>query len=326
MRFLAIAIIPFFILASCASKTFFDQLSQKESDLKYKADFRSYLGLEYLDFARNLMSVGDEEVAEYFSNKGYNIINYGDIISENPIKWDADQAQIELMIMMQKRLEDLIVNSQLQRNIPIQLAHLTFLYDCWISRESKSIYIADELARCRVRFTKLLNEIEYYLTDLRRDKTQQVIIEKPDFELFRILFDFNSYKLNDMSNKKLFDSIEFIKKINNNYRILLVGNADRSGNVLYNKSLSIKRINTVKNYLIKNGIPNDFIETKALGEEFPDILTVDGKKKQANRSVEIYVLIGKGQESFDKYPVPFIKNFVYQKEIKKVREDRGLKN
>lgn len=326
MRLLIIFLIQIVFLSSCASKTYFEQLSQKESDLKYKADFRSYLGLEYLDFARNLKSVGDEEVAEYFANKGFNIINYGDIISENPIKWDADQAQIELMIMMQKRLEDLVINSQLQRNIPIQLAHLTFLYDCWISRESKSIYIADELARCRVRYTKLLNEIEYYLNDLRRDKTQIVVIEEPDFKMYRILFDFNSYKLNDKATKDLFDTIEFIKNIDNNYRILLVGNTDRSGSFLYNKSLSIKRINTVENYLVKNGVPKDFIETRALGEEFPDILTVDGKKRQANRSVEIYILTGQGHDSFKEYPVPFIRNFIYQKEIKKEREGRGLKN
>ncbi len=314
------------VLSSCVLKKNYNVLSDFESHLIYKGDYRSYLGLEYLDFARRYRAVDDNYATEYFSTKGLRVITDEDIIPENPRDWNADESQIELMMLMQTRLENLMGKEYLQKNIPIQLAHLVYLYDCWIARESNSVFIADEMARCRVRFIKLLNEIEYYLANINRDRSKPIKIEKPEFELFRINFDFDSSNLNDKAFYDLYKALSYIESINRGFKVLLVGNADRLGSKIYNKALSLNRVLTVKNYLIKNGVDESFIISKALGEEFPEIITFDGKSNQPNRSVEIYVITGLSDYVVKELPVPLVKNQVYQNEIRKARQSKGLNN
>ncbi len=313
-------------LTGCILKKNFDVLSDFEPHLIYKGDYISYLGLEYLDFARKLRSVEDFESSEYFSKKGLAAITDSEIALENPLDWDADKSQVQLMILMQTRMESLMRRKFLQKSIPIQLSHLVFLYDCWVSTESRAIFVADDLARCRVRFIKLLNEVEYYLTNLNNDKTEPVKIKEPEFELFRVKFDYDSFQLNDKAFHDLYQALSYLESLDQGFKLLLVGNTDRSGSRMYNKILSLNRVLTIKKYLMSNGISEDLIKTEALGEEFPEIVTFDGKSNQPNRSVEIYVITGIPDEIANTLPVPLVKNQVYQKEIRKAREMRGLEN
>jgi outer membrane protein OmpA-like peptidoglycan-associated protein len=310
------------LLVSCLSKTPLQILSAQEGSLKTRGGYDSYLVLEYLDFARNLYSVKDKKNAQYFAQKGLNLLKDGNIIPENPLKWKADPVQIEEMVLMQKRLEMVLDSPHMTFYLPIQLAHLTYLYDCWISRESKAVFRADELAQCRTRFNKLLDEIEHYIDDLKKDKQPKVEITEPEFKSFEIIFDLNSFKFNDKANKDTVEILKYLKSQKDGYRILLVGNADRTGLELYNQTMALKRAETVKNYLIKNGVSKDLIELRSMGEDFPDVITKDGTQKQANRTVGIYVL--KGFNSFTALPLPLIQNYVYREAIKKERVKRGL--
>jgi outer membrane protein OmpA-like peptidoglycan-associated protein len=317
MRFLVILLLLF----SCAPKAF-EMLSSKESELRTRGGYQSYLALEYLDFARRLHSIKDTKNADYFSNKGLMIIAGQDALPENPIKWKADQAQMEEMILMQKRLEKVLNDKQLKFQLPIQLAHLTYLYDCWISRESSQVFRSDELAQCRVRFSKLIDEIEHYGEERTKDRNPKVEIIEPKFERFEILFDFNSDKFNDKANREMIKVLKRISELYGDYRILVVGNADRVGNEIYNQQLAFKRAEVARNYLIKNGVGEDMVEIRAVGEDFPDILTKDGLQKQNNRFVEIYLM--RGAKSFEKYPIPLIKNIIYRDDLLKDREESGI--
>lgn len=313
-------LIPFFLLISCTTKL--ERLSRVEGSLRTERKYDSYLALEYLEYSRNLASVKDKKKSEYFAKKGLDLIDRKIIVPENPINWEADPAQVEEMVLMQDRLETILNTSNLKFYLPIQLAHLTYLYDCWISRESKAVFRADELAQCRVRFYKLAEEIEHYLVDLKKDQQPKVKIIEPEFERFEILFDFNSSKFNDKANADLIKILNYLKTIQVGYRILLVGNADRSGHELYNRDLASYRAEVVKYYLSKNGVAKESIETRSAGEDFPDILTKDGVHQQSNRTVGIYVM--KGLRDFSDYPLPLIENYVYRDEIKKARKERGL--
>ncbi len=313
------------LVAVSCSKTPFELLSEQERSLRSKGDYNAYLSLEYLQFSRSLLQVDDKKTSKYFAKKGLKVASNQRVVPENPLDWDADKEQVEEMIIMQKRLETVLYEPNIKFYLPIQLAHLTYLYDCWISRESKAIFRADELARCRVRYVKLLNEVELYIEDLKKDKTPKVKITEPKFERFEIFFDFNNYKLNNKANKKLISVLKYLKTLNGDYRILLVGNADRSGKELYNQNLALNRAARVKNYLRKNGVVENLIEMRSVGEDFPDILTRDGSQKQMNRSVGIYILKG-GFKSFKSFPLPLIDNYVYRDEIRRARDRRGLKN
>lgn len=299
-----------------------DLLSMRENNLRAVDSYNSYLALEYLQFARNLSQSGNKKDSNYFAKKGLKAAENEEVIPENPIKWGADSAQLEELIATQKRLE-MTDDLQIKKQIPIQLAHLNYLYDCWASKESKPIFRASELAKCKVRFLKLLEEVEYYIDDLKKDRTPKTIIIEPEFESFEILFDFNNDKFNEKANKDLLSILKYLLNSRGEYRLLLVGSSDRVGLELYNHDLSMKRVQVVKNYLIKNGVAEDLIETRFYGEDFPDILTKQGSQHQLNRLVGIYVL--KGAKSFADYPLPLIQNYIYRKEIKNARKERGLK-
>jgi len=313
-----------FSLFSCAGPTYLGLLSGQEPTLRSQNTYNSYLALEYLVFARKLASSNDNKNAEYFAKKGRETALGESQKPENPLKWRADPAQMKEMVLMQKRLEDVLNTPKIKFYLPIQTAHLTYLYDCWISRESKEIFRADELAQCRTRFTKLINEVESYIDDLGKDQTPRVEIKEPEFVRFEILFDLAIYKLNEQANKDLVNFLKYLKTLNGNYHLLLVGNADRMGKELYNETLAHDRAQTVKNYLMKNGVGEELIQLRSIGEDFPDIITQDGRPNQYNRSVGIYVM--KGNDSFDKYPLPLLENITYRVEVEKARLDQGLKN
>lgn len=70
-------------------------------------------------------------------------------------------------------------------------------------------------------------------------------------------------------------------------RILIEGHTDSTGNAAYNQSLSLKRANSVADYLAQQGIPRSSMETVGRGESQP---IADNKTKAGraqNRRVEI---------------------------------------
>lgn len=311
-----------FLLFSCAKKEQGFDVVGNENALRAQGTFNAYLALEYLDFSRNLAAGKNKKDAEYFLGKSKKVAEDKVIIPENPIDWGADPAQLEELIAMQKRL-DLVSTPKMQNQLPIQMAHLTYLYDCWAAKESKPIFKSSELAKCRGRFYKLLEEIEFYIEDQKLDLQPITTIVEPDFKRFEILFDLASYKFNSNAEKDFLEMLNYLMSMKGDYRLLLVGSADRTGKELLNQNLAFKRVEAVKNYLIKNGVTEDLIESRSFGEDFPDIITAKGIQAQSNRAVGIYVL--KGAKSFETFPLPMIENFVYREGVQKARKERGLK-
>ncbi len=298
------------------------RLIAMEGSLRTKGGYNSYLALEYLSFARSLFAIGDKTNSDRFMQKGVRIANGENFIPENPLIWKADPAQVEEMLLMQKRLEIVLDEPQMTFYLPIQTAHLSYLYDCWISRESKAVFRADELAGCRTKFSKLLDEIENYIDDLHKDKEPITAITEVEFESFRILFDFGFHKFSDQANKDLLGVLKYLKTLNGHYKIMVVGNADRVGFEIANQHLALNRAEVVANYLVKNGVPQELVEIRSFGEDYPDIITKDGVQDQYNRSVGIYVL--KNMRDFKSLPLPLIQNEIYRRDIEKERAMRGL--
>ena len=57
----------------------------------------------------------------------------------------------------------------------------------------------------------------------------------------------------------------------------------------YNEKLSKRRSNTIKHYLINNGIGAEKIALKWIGEIDPQIITEDESQEQLNRRVGITI-------------------------------------
>jgi outer membrane protein OmpA-like peptidoglycan-associated protein len=300
-------------------------LINKESQLRSRNDFNAYLAREYLQYSRKLANQYDWRDSDYFAKKGLRAANNHEVYPEVAQSWDINSSKIEEISIARNRLQ-LLLNEQVKYRFPIQLAHMSLLFDCWISAEGKPWSIAD-LSRCKTRFLILTTEIEESMAKAQVEKKKMANVEiieikEPEFQKFEIYFDFNSYKFNSGANQEFFDLLDHLESLNGDFRILLAGNADRRGKTIYNASLARKRVLASKKMLIKNGVPADLIEIKSFGETKPKIVTKDNKRNRYNRVVSVYVL--KGDDSISTIPLPLIDNYIYKKEIENMKKNKGL--
>jgi outer membrane protein OmpA-like peptidoglycan-associated protein len=73
-------------------------------------------------------------------------------------------------------------------------------------------------------------------------------------------------------------------------RITATGHTDTSGPEAYNMALSLRRANTVKDALVREGVPATAIAVVGRGESQPLVQTGDGVREPQNRRVEIVIL------------------------------------
>jgi outer membrane protein OmpA-like peptidoglycan-associated protein len=70
-----------------------------------------------------------------------------------------------------------------------------------------------------------------------------------------------------------------------NDRFVVAGHTDAKGNARYNKQLSLRRAESVRHFLITNGVDTGRLDAVGYGSEHP--LTPDRPEDPANRRVEI---------------------------------------
>ena len=104
-----------------------------------------------------------------------------------------------------------------------------------------------------------------------------------------VLFDFNSYRLNEQHTAGLDSLIEILNQ-NKKIIIRISGHTDKSGNERYNLTLSRDRAEAVAIYLIDHAIEEDRISFEGHGSTRPLTTndTEEGRKK--NRRVEIVMI------------------------------------
>ena len=102
-------------------------------------------------------------------------------------------------------------------------------------------------------------------------------------------FDFDKAVLKPEGKAKLDDLVGKVKGINLEV-VIAVGHTDSVGGDAYNQSLSVKRSEAVKAYLVSKGIEKNRVYTEGKGEKQPvaDNSTDEGRAK--NRRVEIEVV------------------------------------
>jgi outer membrane protein OmpA-like peptidoglycan-associated protein len=99
-----------------------------------------------------------------------------------------------------------------------------------------------------------------------------------------IYFDFNKHELTDEA-KQVINKIFFNKKV---MSVAIYGHTDQFGSDEYNEALSLRRANTVKQYMISNGTDSNIISiVKGLGEK--QLINTDTAAvlRKANRRVSI---------------------------------------
>ena len=105
---------------------------------------------------------------------------------------------------------------------------------------------------------------------------------------FMVFFDFDRSNLSAQAVNTIKQAAAAYKT-RGQARVTATGHADRSGPDAYNMALSLRRANTVKDQLVREGVPATAIAVVGRGESMPLVQTADGVREPQNRRVEIVI-------------------------------------
>ncbi|MEN8118958.1 MAG: OmpA family protein [Bacteroidota bacterium] len=117
----------------------------------------------------------------------------------------------------------------------------------------------------------------------------EIINNQVAIPLENVFFEHNKYQLRPESYLELNRLVTFIKK-NEGLKIEISGHTDNTGTTQYNKQLSKKRADAVKNYLIKQGCKQSNLSSVGYGESHPVTKNDTEEGKAKNRRVEFRVV------------------------------------
>ena len=194
-----------------------------------------------------------------------------------------------------ERMNILLNNNMAKKKYPIKASDLQFYFDCWLVEE-KYYTRYGQIGRCKQNFLENLNYLEFQLiqmnteeSDLIKKEIEEKKVEKTFIKpkKYVVYFDFDSSAINQAGSEEIWKFLNDVKNINGKYTVNIVGHADRIGNKKYNETISKRRANTVKHYLVKNGIPENIIKVEWSGNVDPMVITRNNFKEELNRRVDI---------------------------------------
>lgn len=110
------------------------------------------------------------------------------------------------------------------------------------------------------------------------------------FKLNDLRFKTGSAKINTRYVADLNKLVKYLKE-NPLYSVEIAGHTDSRGSARFNKRLSQRRANAVKNYLISHGIEASRIRAVGYGEEQPIASNKTAEGRRMNRRVEAHIFV-----------------------------------
>ena len=110
----------------------------------------------------------------------------------------------------------------------------------------------------------------------------------PPAKAWMVFFDTNSTALSQQANTTVNEAATVAKSMPNS-KVVVTGYTDTEGTPGYNKALSMRRANAVKDALVRVGVAPQSIAMSGQGEEGLLVPTADQTKNENNRRVQIVV-------------------------------------
>jgi len=123
-----------------------------------------------------------------------------------------------------------------------------------------------------------------------------IVVEFTD----RILFDFDRYDLTAQARANLDKAIDVLKKYEDT-NIEVQGHTDNKGTHKYNEKLSVRRANTVSDYLAAKGIRVSRLYTNGFGERTPKYTNETEEGRSQNRRVDFLITANEKMKADAKY-------------------------
>jgi outer membrane protein OmpA-like peptidoglycan-associated protein len=111
-------------------------------------------------------------------------------------------------------------------------------------------------------------------------KRGRVVLRGVNFETGKAVLTEESFQILDRVYESLVEWPEV--------KVEIRGHTDSVGSRLYNKRLSRKRAESVRNYLISRGISSDRLEAEGMGEDDPIADNATAAGRALNRRVELH--------------------------------------
>ncbi|MCH8320259.1 MAG: OmpA family protein [Acidobacteria bacterium] len=162
------------------------------------------------------------------------------------------------------------------------------------AREERSL-AQEEAQRAREDQERIRRERDQDLDRLHRAFNQIVETRRTALGLVMSLgddsmqFNFDKSTLRP-ENRELLSKIVGILLTSRNYGIYVYGHTDDIGSEEYNLDLSERRAQTVRDYLVKNGIAPETITSKGFGKSRPIVPGTSAAARADNRRVEIGIV------------------------------------
>ena len=110
----------------------------------------------------------------------------------------------------------------------------------------------------------------------------------PPVRNFLVFFDFDKSTLTPRAMDIVKEAAR-VAKAGQNLRVTCTGHTDTAGPANYTMALSLRRANTVKDALVREGVAPTTISVVGRGEESLLVATKDGVREPQNRRVEIVI-------------------------------------
>lgn len=136
-----------------------------------------------------------------------------------------------------------------------------------LDENGKVIDTAKKITKNRYNYKRLSSD-KTIITLINEEDEVIKIAENENFIISKILYDYDSYQINNASKKELDKLITILKK-NNTIGVELSSHTDDIGSDKFNLSLSQKRADAVVEYIISKGIERNRVVAKGYGKTQP---------------------------------------------------------
>lgn len=124
---------------------------------------------------------------------------------------------------------------------------------------------------------------------IKKEEEKPVAVEKPNFNLANVQFEFNSFVLKTASLPILDRAVTEMKKAPDT-KFILNGHSSAEGSESHNLSLSVDRANAVKSYFVNAGMDAANFKIVGHGDKKPISSNATEAGRMLNRRTEIQVV------------------------------------
>ncbi len=293
MSFGVLAVAASLTLVGCSG---FKSNSEVEALNEAKAvgsPFTQALSSEYRDMANREQNVSfDYADALHFARKGLAAIA-GEVVLPEPVSdWNLKPEHIEELTDARTKLVNALDRGA-RETLPKEAAIAQSRFDCWIEQQEENWQKTD-ISGCKSQFWDALKALGDTTAPPAPDDMLPPVSAfgtpdapmAPEDAKYLVFFDFDSSRV-DSGGLTVVDSIAAEVKRQNISAVRVVGYTDTSGSKKYNKRLSAKRANSVRDALVARGIDANLLMIDSRGEDELMVPTADEVREPANRRAEV---------------------------------------